>query len=335
VGRDPDPCCRLELSAVPRSWSFDAPARLWVLAAVVVLGAVALVAARHRRRTAEPYADAALAASVAPHRLGWRRVAASAGLALAVVSLTTAFAKPSVLAHDAKDRAVVVVALDTSSSMMATDVSPDRFTAAKVAAQAFIRDLPAQIDVGLVAYNATATLVAAPTERHEQVADAVDGLTMSGGTAAGDALEVSLSAVLTELRAASAADRPAARIVLLSDGDSTVGTPIEQAVATVAAAGVPVSTIGYGTQDGVVVANGVTYHVPLNLAQLQSVAEATGGTAYDAATADELRAVYDDIGTALVAETAREDVSDVLAGAGLLLLIGTAVPSLAWSSRLV
>ena len=318
-----------------RDLSFAAPARLWVLALLAGAGVAVLVAGRLRRRRAEPFAEPALLASVAPHRLGWRRPVATAGLALAVVALTAAFARPSVLAEDARERAVVVVALDTSSSMLATDVAPDRFTAAKAAAQAFVRDLPAQIDVGLVAYNATASLVAAPTDDHEAVATAVDGLRMSGGTAAGDALRLSLDAVLAELRTAAGEDRPAARIVLLSDGDSTVGTPLEEAAESVAAARIPVSTIGYGTQEGVVVADGVTYRVPVDLAALQQVADATGGTAYQAATADQLREVYDDIGSALVAETTRDDVADAFAGLGALLLLSTAVPSLVWSSRLV
>jgi Ca-activated chloride channel family protein len=320
---------------VLRDPSFDAPARLWALAVLALLVLTAVLVARQRRRSEEPFAEAALVPSVAPHRPGWRRPLTAAGLALAVVSLTTAFARPTVLAEDAHQRAVVVVALDTSSSMLATDVSPDRFTAAKAAAQAFIRDLPAQIDVGLVAYNASATLVAAPTGEHEQVATAIDALGMSGGTAAGDALRVSLDAVLGELKAAAGEDQPAARIVLLSDGDSTTGTPLAEAVETVTAARIPVSTIAYGTQEGVVVQDGVTYRVPVDLAQLAQVAEATGGTAYEAATAAQLRDVYDDIGSALVAETAREDVSDAFAGLGLLLLVGTSVPSLLWSSRLL
>lgn len=318
-----------------RDPSFDAPARLWVLAALAAVAVGLLLLRRSRRRSGEAYAEDALRASAAPHRLGWRRPVAAGGLALAVVALTTAFARPSVLAEGARDRAVVVVALDTSSSMTATDVAPDRFTAAQAAAQAFVRDLPANIDVGLVAYNATATLVTPPTDEHETVATAVDGLTMSGGTAAGDALATALNAVLAELDAAADDAQPAARIVLLSDGDSTVGTPLAEAVEIVVAARVPVSTIGYGTQDGVVVANGVTYQVPVNLTALQQVADATGGTAYAASTADQLREVYDDIGSALVAETEREDVADLFAGLGLVLLVGTAVPTLVWTSRLV
>lgn len=299
----------------------DRPGWLWLLPVLAVAGAAGV---RWRRSAGEPYAAAALRDSVAPVRPGWRRPAAVAGLVLATVALTAGAARPSVVADDAAERAVVVVALDTSSSMLATDVAPSRFAAAKSAAQAFVRDLPAQVDVGLVTYNATTTLVTAPTSSHEDVADAIDGLGMSGGTAMGDALQTSLGAVLRKV----GGDASAARIVLLGDGGSTTGSDLQAAVDAAAAAHVPVSTIAYGTPDGVVVANGTTYEVPVDTTTLAAVAKDTGGTAYEAATAAQLRDVYDDIGTQLVHDTRREDVSDLAAVLGVLLLLGTAVPSL-------
>jgi Ca-activated chloride channel family protein len=315
-----------------RDLSFAAPGRLWLLVPLVAVLALTPLVLHQRRRRAEPYADAELMPSVAPFRAGWRRPLAALGLGLGTLALTTAFAQPQVLAENAKNRAVVMIALDTSTSMLATDVAPDRFTAAKQAAQAFIRELPAQIDVGLVGYNANAVLAAAPTAKHEEVAAAVDRLTMSGGTAMGDALAMSLRAVLQGVQG-NPAD-PAARIVLLSDGDNTTGTPLDDAVAAVADANVPVSTIAYGTPNGVVVANGRTYQVPVNKATLAGIASATGGIAYDAASASELGAVYADIGSQLVKDTARVDVADVVAGGALALLLLTAVPSLAWFARL-
>ena len=228
-----------------------------------------------------------------------------------------------------------MVAIDTSTSMLLTDVAPDRITVAKAAARDFIADLPAEVEVGLVAYNATAELVAAPTADHEVVAAAVEGLTLTGGTAAGDGLLLSLEAALSALGPGADAEEPAARIVQLADGDSTAGTSLEEAAATVAAARVPVSTIAFGTPDATTVVDGVETPVGADLSALREVAETTGGRAYDAASADQLREVYDDIGSALVPEPGREDVSDLFAGLGLALLLGTAVPSLLWSSRLL
>jgi Ca-activated chloride channel family protein len=256
-------------------------------------------------------------------------------LSLALVSMTAAFARPSIAGEQPRERAVVMVAIDTSTSMLLTDVAPDRITVAKAAAQDFISDLPASIEVGLVAYNATAQLVAAPTSDHDVVAAAVDGLSLTGGTAAGDGLLLSLDAIVDALGPAADEREPAARIVQLADGDSTAGTSLEEAAATVAAARVPVSTIAFGTPDATTVVDGVETPVGADLSALREVAEATGGEAYTAYSAPELREVYDDIGSALVPEPGREDVSDLFAGLGLALLLGTAVPSLLWSSRLL
>ncbi len=324
-----------ELTDVLRDLTFDAPGRLWVLAALVLAAAAALLAQRRRRAGRQQYAEPALLASVAPHRLGWRRPVSAGLLSLALVSMTAAFARPSIAGEQPRERAVVMVAIDTSTSMLLTDVRPDRITVAKSAAEEFISDLPAQVEVGLVAYNATAQLIAAPTSDHEVVAAAVEGLTLTGGTAAGDGLLLSLDAIQDALGPAADEHEPPARIVQLADGDSTAGTPLEQAAATVAAARVPVSTIAFGTPDATTVVNGVETPVGADLSALREVAETTGGTAYDAWSAAELREVYDDIGSALVPEPGREDVSDVFAGLALVLLFGTAVPSLLWSSRLL
>lgn len=329
-----DPPCE-ELTDVPPDFAFDAPVRLWVLAVLALAGAGALLVQRRRSAGREQYAEPALLASVAPHRLGWRRPVTAGLLSLALVSMTAAFARPSVAGEQPRERAVVMVAIDTSTSMLLTDVAPDRITVAKAAAQEFIEDLPDQVEVGLVAYNATAELVAAPTTEHDLVAAAVDGLTLTGGTAAGDGLLVSLDAIVDALGPGADEAEPAARIVQLADGDSTAGSSLAEAAAAVAAARIPVSTIAFGTPDATTVVDGVETPVGADLSALREVAETTGGTAYDAWSAAELREVYDDIGSALVPEPGREDVSDVFAGLGLVLLFGTAVPSLLWSSRLV
>jgi Ca-activated chloride channel family protein len=326
---------REELTDVLPDLTFEAPGRLWVLAALAAAAAAVLLLARRRRAGREQYAEPALLASVAPHRLGWRRPVTAGLLALALGAMTAAFAQPSIAGEQPRERAVVMVAIDTSTSMLLTDVAPDRITVAKDAAQDFISELPAEVEVGLVAYNATAELVAAPTSDHEVVAAAVEGLTLTGGTAAGDGLLLSLEAIVDALGPAADEPEPAGRIVQLADGDSTAGTSLEEAAATVAAARVPVSTIAFGTPDATTVVDGVETPVGADLSALRQVAETTGGRSYDAASASELREVYDDIGSALVPEPGREDVSDLFAGLGLALLFATAVPSLLWSSRLV
>ncbi|GAC1611244.1 MAG: VWA domain-containing protein [Mycobacteriales bacterium] len=315
-----------------RSLSFASPERLWLI--VAELGAFLAVWAAQRLRSGrtEPYAQPALIGLVAPHRAGWRRQLAVLGVSLALLLLTAAFARPQVLAAHSRERAAVVLALDASSSMLANDVPPDRFRAAKTAAKHFLRSLPARVDAGLVAFNANVRVVAAPTAQHERVAAAVDEQALSGGTAMGDALLVALRAVLA---AVPPGPHPAARIVLLSDGGSTTGTSLSVAIAQVARAHVPVSTIAYGTPAGVVRYQGRVYPVPVDPAALSLVAAGTGGAAYDAATADQLRAVYAGIGSSLAVEVARTGIADRFAGAALLLLVATAGASLVWFGRLV
>ncbi|RKS73742.1 Ca-activated chloride channel family protein [Motilibacter peucedani] len=325
---------------MPSSFSLEAPGRLWALLGLVALVVAAAVLAARRRRGTDAYAVPALRASAAPRASAWPRRVLAAVFGVAVLVLTTGFARPSVEAKVGHQHAVVMIALDTSTSMEVDDVSPNRFAAAKETAKEFIRKLPSTIDVGLVGYNATAALVAAPTSDHEQVAAAVDTLTMKGGTAMGDALELSLDAALRDLASAGATkddgSPPAARLVLLSDGGNTTGSPLESAIQDVADAQVAVSTIALGTESGEgKVFDGRQVTAPVDYSALQQVADGTGGTAYRAADADRLSQVYSDIGTQVVTRTERKDVSTAFAGAGLGLLALVAASSLIWSGRLL
>ena len=312
-----------------RDVAFAHPGRLWVLLVVAALAAALVV--RGLRRGREPFAEPALLPSVAPRRAGRLRLVVPAALLLATASLSVAWAQPQVDGTEDRERSTIVIALDTSSSMLATDVSPDRFTVAKDAARDFIADLPDDVEVGLVVFNAGTRLVEPPTDDHEAVAAALDDLRLFGGTAVGDAILTSLAAVARG--DADAGD--SARIVLIADGGSTAGSPVETGIQAAVDAGVPVTTIAYGTADGVVEAQGRTIPVPVDPVVLQQIADATGGTAYTAASADDLSEVYADIGTDVVTERVTEDLAPRFAGAAALLLVLTALPSLLLSSRLL
>ena len=305
------------------------PGRLWVLVVVAAL-AVALVV-RGVRRGKEPFADAALLPSVAPRRAGRLRLLVPAALLLATTSLSLAWAQPQRDATEERERATIVIALDTSSSMLATDVSPDRFSVATAAAKEFIEALPEDIEVGLVIFNKGTRLVAAPTDDHASVAAELDDLRLFGGTALGDAILTSLAA----MSRTGNEDANAARIVLIADGGSTEGSPVETGIQAAVDAGVPVTTIAYGTAAGVVESQGRQVPVPVDPVVLQQIADATGGKAYEAATGDQLAEVYADIGTDVVQERVTQDLASRFAGIAGLLLVLTAVPSLLFSSRLL
>lgn len=299
---------------------FADPGRLWLLLAVLALAVAAGIAALRARRQRRAFAAPALQPLVMPARGRVVRGTATALLVLGLGAATVGFARPQVLAEQARKRSIVVVTLDTSTSMLAQDVQPTRFAAAVQAAQDFVRGLPEAVDVALVAYNANVRLVAPPTRDHAAVEQALDHLSLSGGTALGDAVLTGLAALPPEFRSGPAAGPPPARVVVLSDGGSTTGRPVQDAAAQARADGVPVSTIAYGTDAGVVVQDGRTYPVPVDAAPLRALADGTGGTAYRAQDAGQLARVYDDIGSRLARETARRELSAPFTGAALALV---------------
>jgi len=319
--------------------SFLVPSRLWLLVAVALLVVAYVVLARRRTSYAVRFTELDLLASVAPRRPGWRRHVPPVAFALMLVALTVGFARPQAETRVPRERATVVVALDVSNSMDAVDVSPTRIAAAKDAAVAFVHGLPARLRVGLVAFDRNARQVTAPTTDHEQVVQAVRSLTLGPGTAIGEAVHTALAAIATDASAGSAAaggelPPPPARIVLLSDGSNVAGRTPAEAAGAARAAGVPVSTIAFGTPDGEVTIQGQTIPVPADVASLRELALDSGGKPYTAQSGSALRAVYADIGSQVGTTLQRTEVTSWLVGLGLLAGLATALTALLWSPRL-
>ena len=313
--------------------SFEAP---WRLLLLVVVAAVALAyVLRQRRRTAYAvrFADADLLASVAPRAPRWRRHLPAGLLVTALAFMVTSFAKPAAAVEVPSEAATIVVALDTSNSMKATDVSPSHFEAAQEAAVQFVEGLPDGIDVGLVSFSGSAALEVARTDDHDAVVAAIQHLQMSSGTAIGEAVAASVAAAAESTLADGEEPTPTS-VVLLSDGSNTQGRSIEDSIEVATAAGVPVSTIAYGTADAAVSVQGQNVSVPVDTAALETLATATGGEAYTAESSSELQDVYADIGDQVGTTTERRDVSSAFAGMALLVTLGAVGGSLAWSPRL-
>ena len=313
--------------------AFGSPERLALLLAVVALGVAHVLVQRRRSRFALRLPGLDLLASVAP-RLGWRRHAAAVGMLLALTGATAAFAEPTAEVQVPRERATVVVALDVSLSMQATDVEPDRITAAKAAAERFVEGLPERFRVGLVAFSGSAQVVVPPTQDHAEVVAAIAGLRLGEGTAIGEAVLTGVSAVQS-VPDAGGTDAVPAHVVLLSDGASTQGRSIATGAEQARAAGLPVSTIAYGTAEGEVLVQGDRVRVPVDAPALARLAEDTGGTAYSAASGDELEQVYADIGSSVGTRTERREVGGSLAGLALLGAVTAAGSALAWSPRTV
>jgi Ca-activated chloride channel family protein len=313
--------------------TFLAPGRLLLLLGVLALVAAYLWAQRRRSVYALRFSETELLASVAPQRPGWRRHVPPTLLVTALILLTTGFARPEADVEVPRERATVIVAIDTSLSMLATDVQPNRDTAAREAAAAFIDRLPARFNVGLVQFAGAASVVVPPTQEHDQVVAALAELDLEGGTAIGDAVQQALDAV-EQVPGGEDPEPPPARVVLLSDGANTSGRSLTSAGEAAIAAAVPVSTIAYGTPRGTVEIGGRQQPVPVDSAALSELADSTGGTAYTAASGEELGAVYDDIGSSIGTTVERQEISAWFAGAGLILAAAAAVASLLWFARL-
>lgn len=315
--------------------TFLASGRLWLLAGVVALVILYVVLQLRRGRYAVRFTNLPLLEKVAPTRPGWRRHLPASLFVIMLALLVVGFAQPAAAVQVPRERATVIIAVDTSPSMGADDVAPDRLAAARAAAHDFVDLLPAQFNVGLVAFAGTAQVVVAPVTDRDALRAGIDRLTTGTvaqpGTAIGDAIAASLQAVRT---ADASAEPPPARAVVLSDGANTQGTDPAVAAAEAAAAEVPVDTISVGTADGAIDQGGRQLAVPVNGATLRAVAERTGGAYHEASTTNELREVYADIGSSVGFRTEQQDVSYRFIGLGLLFGLATAGTSLLWFSRL-
>jgi Ca-activated chloride channel family protein len=306
---------------------------LWLLLLVAALAAAYVLVQRRRATYAVRFTELSLLASVAPRVPSWRRHVPAALLLLGLTALTVAVARPLADVEVPREQATVVLAIDVSLSMEAVDVEPDRITAAKRSAEQFVERLPDAFAVGLVQFSGSAAVVVPPTQDHAAVAQAVRGLQLGPSTAIGEAVFASLEAVRSVPVPEGGQPSPA-RIVLLTDGTNTVGRGVDDAAAAAREQGVPVSTISFGTADGVVEVQGQLVPVPVDVVAMETLALDTGGGAFTAESAEELDAVYDDITESVGTATERQEVTDVVAGLalGLVLLAGAA--SLAWGSRL-
>ena len=319
------------------------PERLWLLVAVAALAVAYVVLQRRRSKYAVRFTNLKLLDRVAPARPQWRRHV-PAGLFLAMLALlVVGFARPQSEVRVPRERATVLVAVDVSRSMLATDVDPDRLTAAKTAAREFVADLPEEFNVGLVGFAGTASVFVPPVTDRAAVEAGIDRLSEGtagrAGTAIGDAIATSLEAIRT-LDAEAGEDVPPARVVVLSDGANTAGQDPAEAAARATELGVPVDAISFGTENGTIGGSaaggggGGSQPVPVDGQTLQAVADATGGNYFAAGSAEELRSAYADIGSSVGYETETQDVSARFIGFGLLFAALAALASMFWFARL-
>ncbi|HZQ31972.1 MAG TPA: VWA domain-containing protein [Mycobacterium sp.] len=314
----------------------------WLFALVPVALLVGYVVMQmRRRRHVLRFANMEVLEQVAPqqHRR-WRHVAAAL-LVVALLLFTVAMAGPTYGVRIPRNRAVVMLVIDVSESMVAEDVPPNRLAAAKAAGKQFADELTPGINLGLIAFAGTASVLVSPTTNRAVMKAAIDKLQAAERTATGEAIYTALQAIATVGAVMGGGNGPPpARIVLESDGKETVPSDPEAPRGAYPAAraakeqGIPISTISFGTPDGYVEINGAQVPVPVDDETLQKITEITGGQAFHAGSLGELSRVYAELQQQIGFETIRADASAAWLRLGVVVLVAAALASLAISRPL-
>ena len=309
--------------------SFQQPWLLLGLLLVPLLLGGYLVAQRRRRRYALRFTDLPLLASVAGRGPGLRRHLPPAVFLLGVGGLLLGLAGPVLNLEVARSDASVMLVIDVSGSMAATDVQPTRLDAARTAARQLIDKLPGNDRIGLISFSGSATLNAPLTQDRSSVSSALDVLQPAGATAVGDALALAVRQLAAKPTPASGTRRAAAMIVLLTDGASNRGIDPLTAAGQAKTAGIPVMTIGIGVRNGTVIVRGQDVG-GVDEQTLQAIATATGGKYFYAEESSRLNQIYNALGSQFGWRFLRLDITLPVLLLGLLAVLVAAGISLVW-----
>ena len=311
---------------------------IWFSAGLAVLALIVgyVIAQRRARRHTLRFANLELLEKVAPKRPGRLRHLPTGVILVGLILLTVALAGPTADTKVPRNRATVMLAIDVSLSMESTDVSPDRLDAAKAAATEFVKELTPGVNLGIVSFAGISTVLVSPTTDRAPAIAAIAALKLDERTATGDAIISCLQTIDVFSKTISGADGPApARIVMMTDGKQTVGRSVDDAAKQAATAKIPISMIAFGTDHGTITYQGSVIPVPLDTSSMQQIAKISGGDFHTAATADELRSVYSQLGEQIGYEIKQADVSRpwliagtilVMLGAAGALVIGGRIP---------
>jgi Ca-activated chloride channel homolog len=345
------------------------PQFLWLLLLVplVVLGYWAIQ--RRKRRLALRFASLSIVKEAMGKGPGWRRHVPPVLLLLAFTAMLLAAARPMAVVTLPSQQQTIILAMDVSGSMRATDVEPNRLVASQNAAKAFIAELPRHVKVGIVAFAGSAQVVQQPTLSREDLLAAIDKFQLQRATAIGSAIVVSLAELFPgqgiDLAAMtygrnndpfSPQGRPidvprdppkafvpvepgsygSAAIILLSDGQRTTGVALDEASQMAAERGVRVYTVGVGTVEGEIIGfEGWSMRVRLDEDGLKGIASTTKGEYFYAGTAETLKKVYESLSTRLTVEKKETEISGLLALLASLLTMLAAGLSMWWFNRVV
>lgn len=308
------------------------PERLWWWVLIPLLVALYVWITRRKKRTGMRYTNTAVLGAVIPRQSQWRRHLAVAMSLLSLVTIIAAWARPNGVERVPRERATVVLVIDVSQSMLATDVKPSRLEAAQQRSKEFVAALPARYNLAIVALSGSPAVKLPPSVDRSVAQRAIDALTVADGTSVGGALTTALAAIQMAPRGEDGSTAPGA-VVLLSDGANTTPPSPKQAADELAKAGVAVHTIAYGTQNGSVDLDGKREPVPPDRELMQSLAQATGGTFATAENAGQLEDVYRDLTSQVGYEEVKKETTALWAGYGLAFAVVAALAAVSLGAR--
>jgi len=331
---------------------FQWPEALWLLLAAPLLALAYLVILRRKKRSVVRYSSLGLVREAMAGR-AWRQHLPPALLLVGLIGALIAVARPSAVITLPSQQRVIILAIDVSLSMRAADVLPSRLHAAQDAARKFVQEQPPDVRIGIVSFAGTASLVQQPTSDREDLVAAIDRLQLDRQTAIGSGIVVSLAtlfpdegidlaAMVLDRRSpkrppkpAPVASNPHAAIILLTDGRRTTGPDPLEAARMAADRGIRVFTVGFGTAAGAMApVEGYSIFMMFDEETLKAIADLTGAEYFHATTADELHKVYEQLGSKLVLQKERTEITVLFAIAAAILIGVAAALSLAWFSRI-
>ena len=354
-------------------WSnFLWPEFLWLLLALPLLVVVYVWLLRRKKKMALRYASLSIVREAMGKGQGIRRHIPPLLFLLSLAAMLVAAARPFAVVSLPSQRETIMLAMDVSGSMRATDVLPNRLVASQNAAKAFLADLPRNVRVGIVAFAGTAAVVQPPTLSREDLVTAIDKFQLQRGTAIGNGIVMSLSELFPDAGIDLASlqygrERPrgtsldqalkdgkdgkdakkefipvapgsytSAAIILLTDGQRTTGVDSLDAAKAAADRGVRVYTVGIGTVDGETIGfEGWSMRVKLDEETLKGIARATQAEYFYAGTATDLKKVYETLSSRLAVEKKETEISGLLALAAAVLALLSASLSLLWFNRIL
>jgi Ca-activated chloride channel family protein len=332
---------------------FAWPEALWLLLLAPLLAGIYLLILRRKKKAVLRYSDLGLVREAMSGR-AWRQHLPPAILLLGLVGALIAVARPSAVLTLPSQQRVIILAIDVSLSMRAADVLPNRLIAAQAAARKFVQEQPPDVRIGIVSFAGTAALVQKPTNNREDLVAAVDRLQLDRQTAIGSGIVASLAtlfpeegidlaAMVLDRRApkrpanpAKVGSNPHSAIILLTDGRRTTGPDPLEAARMAADRGIRVFTVGFGTPGGAMApVEGYSIFMAFDEETLKAIADLTGAEYFHAASADELAKVYEKLGSKLVLQKERTEITVLFAIVAAILIAAAAALSLAWFSRIV